>query len=73
METTYTAEQITEMWDTWVNFNGFTGETCGHCKKQPMCLLLAPVGSVIVENTIFNRLTILTSVTNFQIWERRKM
>jgi hypothetical protein len=29
----YTVEQITEMCETWVNYNGFTGETCGMCHK----------------------------------------
>jgi len=29
----YTAEDITEMCDTWMNFNGFSGETCGSCHK----------------------------------------
>jgi len=29
----YTANEITEMSDTWQNYNGFTGETCGKCKK----------------------------------------
>ena len=29
----YTALEITEMADTWANYNGFTGETCGACGK----------------------------------------
>jgi hypothetical protein len=26
----YTAEEITEMCDTWANYNGHTGEICGN-------------------------------------------
>lgn len=29
----FTADEIAEAADTWVNFNGFTGATCGKCKK----------------------------------------
>jgi hypothetical protein len=29
----YTKEQITEMADTWRNYHGFSGETCGKCHK----------------------------------------
>ena len=29
----YTAQEITEKADMWMNYNGFTGETCGDCKK----------------------------------------
>lgn len=29
----YTSEEITEMADTWANFSGFSGETCGNCRK----------------------------------------
>jgi hypothetical protein len=29
----YTVSEITEMADTWANYNGFTGETCGVCEK----------------------------------------
>lgn len=29
----YTAEEITEMCDTWVNYQGHTGESCGTCHK----------------------------------------
>lgn len=28
----YTSEEITNMCDTWVNFQGFSGETCSKCK-----------------------------------------
>lgn len=29
----YTVEEVTEMCDTWANFNGFTGEVCSKCKR----------------------------------------
>lgn len=29
----YTAEEITEMCDTWANYQGHTGESCGSCHK----------------------------------------
>ena len=29
----YTADEITEMCDTWVIFNGFSGEICSKCRK----------------------------------------
>lgn len=27
----YSAEQVRDMCLTWINFNGFSGETCGKC------------------------------------------
>jgi hypothetical protein len=30
---TFTAEEIAEAVDTWANFTGFSGETCGECRK----------------------------------------
>jgi hypothetical protein len=29
----YSANEIAKMCDTWQNYNGFTGEVCGKCKK----------------------------------------
>lgn len=38
----YSIARITEMSDTWRNYNGFTGETCGVCKKTANVLALGP-------------------------------
>lgn len=29
----YTAEEITEMCDTWANYQGHTGDSCGACGR----------------------------------------
>ena len=38
----YTSEEITEMADTWSNYNGFSGETCGNCHRTANVLALGP-------------------------------
>ena len=39
---TYTSEEITEMCETWVNYNGFTGETCGKCHRTANVFAYSP-------------------------------
>ena len=38
----YTAPEITEMADTWANYNGFSGETCGACHRTANVLAFGP-------------------------------
>ena len=39
---TYTTDEITEMANSWRNYNGFSGETCGKCQKTANVLAGGP-------------------------------
>jgi len=67
----YTSEQIVEMCDEWLNFNGFTGELCGQCKRQQMFLHWEVDGFVIVDTLIFKVGLMLIYHMKILIWERQ--
>jgi alkaline phosphatase len=62
----YTPEEITDMCDTWANFNGFSGETCGSCHKTANVFAYgagAQEFAGVYENTeIFNKIVKLLNL-----------